>query len=429
MHMIGWLHALALFSGFYPPAALLFGLGQGSDLLFVITGSLLLLPIALSWTAIKKIRRLSLYLLTGLALSLGYGWLMRHVWSLSGTNPYQSFFLSFGLSSLLFMIRGYGRIKKGRIQKMLREMSSSCPEQTDCQDMEIPDFLDTPHPLQWILFALSYIAGALLKSSFYWRTIFCLFLADVFLCFAFQFMDGFYSFLKAHSRTANLPVKTMTRIVRIIFGMACAVLLLFILPSLLYGKEPLSNITFKPLEPLPIEQEFPEAMTPDSRYMAPEDFPDQEEMREPPKWLVFLSNLFMYLVSAAVIVAVLAAIYRACQNAGKFFASETEDEIQFLSKGFTDQNLLHQKSSLSSSKDMSASKKIRKYYKKSIQRGIKGAVPDSHTPAQLEKCAGFPDSGEYHYLHECYEKARYSQKGCTPEDAALLLHGKKPSPP
>ena len=74
--------------------------------------------------------------------------------------------------------------------------------------------------------------GALLKAPFYWHMIFYLFLADVFLCFIYRFVDGFYDFLKEHSHYANLPVKTMEKVVKIIFAIACVILLAFTLPSL-----------------------------------------------------------------------------------------------------------------------------------------------------------------------------------------------------
>lgn len=421
LRIVGWLHALMLFWCFYPFAALIFRLDSQTEKKFALTGLFLLLPIILSWYAIMKLKYLILYFFVSLVCSAGYALLGALAGSALGIGFYPAFAFSLLCSLLIFFIRGYGRIKKGQVQKMLRELPSADLTRVDYSELEVPVFLDTPSPLQWIYFALHYVLSALLKLSFYWHMIFYLFLADVFLCFIYLFTDSFYSFLHDHSKSANLPVKTMEKVVKIIFGIACVILLAFTLPSLLYGKEPLSNITFEKTEPL-------EEWVPESEPLAPqEEMPDwremidgEEEPKQPPAWLVFLSQVIFYLICVGAVLAILVLIYRACRSAGKFFASESEDEIRFLEKGFDDQKENIKKGKLPWLKETSANMRIRKYYKKLLRKGLKGKPQGSETPTQLESMAGISEDESRRLLHDCYEKARYSEEGCTMEEAGRL---------
>ena len=263
--------------------------------------------------------------------------------------------------------------------------------------------------------------GALLKAPFYWHMIFYLFLADVFLCFIYRFVDGFYDFLKEHSHYANLPVRTMEKVVRIIFAIACVILLAFTLPSLFYGKEPLSTLNFEPKQ---ASQEW----APEPESFSPENgMPDwlealsgEDEPKEPPKWLVLLSQVLFYLICTGAVAAILVIIYRACRKAGKFFASGTEDEICFIEKGFNDQGKELKKQRFPWFKETSANMRIRKYYKKYLRKGLKQRPAGSETPHELEALAGFSKNGSRSLLHNCYEKARYSKEGCSASEADEL---------
>lgn len=421
LRVIGWLHALMLFWCFYPFAALIFRLDNGTAKSFVLTGLLLLLPIILSWYAVMKLKYLILYFFVSLICSAGYALLGALSGSAPGIGFYPAAAFSLICSLLIFFIRGYGRIKKGQVQKMLKELPSADLTRVNYSELEVPVFLDTPSPLQWIYFALHYVLSALLKLPFYWHMIFYLFLADVFLCFIYLFTDSFYGFLQDHSQSANLPVKTMEKVVKIIFGIACVILLAFTLPALLYGKEPLSNITFEKTEAL--EEWIPEP----EPLVQQEEIPDWREMidgdletKKPPAWLVFLSQVIFYLVCVGVVLAILVLIYRACRNAGKFFASESEDEIRFLEKGFDDHKEHIKKGKLPWLRETSANMRIRKYYKKLLRKGLKDQPQGSETPTQLESMAGISEDENRHFLHNCYEKARYSEEGCTMEEAGLL---------
>lgn len=411
LKITGFLHALALFWVFYPLAACILQMDDRRGLTFSMSGIFLLVPIVLSSLGIKKIKHLIPYLLLGLLVSI----------FMEITGGILSTLLSF----LIFLIRTYSRIKKGQLRKALMEMPLSDTVKPDSgepavSELDIPVFLDVPHPVHWVFFGIHYVIGALLKSSLYWHMAFYLFLADVFLCFTYRYTENFYRFLREHERSANLPVPTMKKVIKIIFGMALLILLLFILPSLLYGKEPLSAITPKEYElpaDLPeMEDASPMGLSPDMAAF----FSENEEPSEPPLWLQHLFTLLFYLLSLGVGVAVLVMIYRACQRAGEFFAAESEDEIQFLEKDFSDQNFSLKKKKAFSSAALSANLRIRKYYKKTLRKALKDSPKGSETPFELENAAGLPENETRQLLHTCYEKARYSQSGCTEDEWHML---------
>ena len=65
----------------------------------------------------------------------------------------------------------------------------------------------------------------------------------------------------------------------------------------------------------------------------------------------------------------------------------------------------------------SPNKKIRRLYKKTIQKADKIRPIGTETPAELEEKAGLSKDFKMQKLHTYYEKARYSKDGCTKEEA------------
>lgn len=421
LRVCGWLHAAILFWCFYPLAARIFHLEGQRAVLFVLAGFSLLFPVIASWYMVMRVKYLFLYLLSGVFFSLVYGAAGELVGASLGVAPYLSggFFLL--LSSVIFLIRAGMRIKKGRVQKALAELPSADLTRVDYSGLDVPLFLDAPSFVHWIYLAVHYLLGAFLKLSLCWHTIFYLFLADVFICFIYQFMDSFYTFLREHSSAANLPVRTMEKVVRIIFTIACVILVAFTLPSLLYGKEPMSELTFKEKE---ISGQWQtQTPAPDAGQADMPDLQDllgDEEIKEPPRWLVLLSQALIYLTFAGMAAAALVIIYRVCRNAGKFFFSETEDDICFLERGFTDQNEGVGRRRLPFGRRLSPDQRIRRYYKKALRRGLKESPGGSETPHELENLAGLSRDETRQVLHDCYEKARYSAKGCTVGEAGMV---------
>lgn len=419
---IGWLHSLVLFLCFYPLAATIFGFAAETAVAYCLTGILLLVPIIISWYAVTYIRHMIFYILCALAVSCCFVRLAGAVGNIAGVGFYSTAVLSGILSFVLFLIRGCARVQKGMLQKRLEELSSYSPEKVDYRKLSVPVFLDAPHPTHWFFLGAQYVLGALMKSTVYWHMIYYLLVIDIFLCLAYRFPDGFIQFLHNHSRSANLPVKSMQKITRIIFVMSTVLLLLFVIPSFLYGKEPLSELESEPLETLFVN-EASDSWEED-RPVKPRSDSQNRNLSALSKADTYSFIVLIYLGSIGIVLALLTLIYHACKNAATYFASESEDEIEFLDKELPGRMKLLRKKGMRSKGDLPVNLWVRRYYKKTIRQALKEVPKGTETPAQLEEAAGLKKTEECLLLHSCYEKARYSLEGCTAEEAeAVRKHG------
>lgn len=70
--------------------------------------------------------------------------------------------------------------------------------------------------------------------------------------------------------------------------------------------------------------------------------------------------------------------------------------------------------------DFSPDARVRRIYRKVInrQRRKGQSVPVWMTPAEIENMVQLPEQESYRQLHAVYEKARYSEAGCTDEDVS-----------
>ena len=69
--------------------------------------------------------------------------------------------------------------------------------------------------------------------------------------------------------------------------------------------------------------------------------------------------------------------------------------------------------------DFSPNAKTRRIYRRCINRMKRRGqvVPENLTPAEIERLVNMPMEKKYVELHQIYEKARYSEVGCSEEDA------------
>lgn len=419
LRILGWVHALLLFWSFYPPIAILEEFDRDTTIAYCLTGILLLFPVILSWYAVYKIKYLFPYLLFSLPASLLFAWGNGMLGTYCETSFYAWAVPAFLFSLALFLIRGYIKIKKGKLQKLLRELPTSDLERVDYSELSLPLFLDVPHPAHWLLFLAHYITGALLKESFYWHMIFALLFADIFVCFAHQFLTGFHQFLRVHSSTANLPVKTMKKVLGILFGTALIILLLFTIPSLLYGRELLSELNPKEIEEVTPVLEKNEFQSVASVLKFPRSAAEADP-NTPPPWLKLLFDILFCLFCVISCSLVLMVIYHACKNAGAFFSSETEDDITFLEKDFTEIAQPLGKKVHFLPRSLSADMQIRKYYKKTLRKKLNVLPKGTETPSELETNAGLNETGPKEMLHNFYEKARYSNETCTAKESETV---------
>ncbi len=406
--VLSWAHVLLLCGSLYVLIAAVLGMSASEAARFLLSCLWLVIPAAGSWFLIRRTRTLIVYLLFSAAICAA-------LWLCTAS------ILTVAFSIFLFLARCAVRIKKGRIQRALKDMPAEAGAQLSVELWEIPTFLDEPSPIHFAVFGLGYL-GILPTGQYYLlRWMFFLLLAEVFICFMYHYLNRMWDFIRNNRKIANLPAAAIQRVGRVLLLMAAILLTLAVVPSVLYGREPLigwlQNIHALPAAPA---EDFAEMMmggqidTPDFGALA-------EAPAEPPVWLMVLSDVLMYVCVAAVVIILLVIIYHGCRNAARFFSQDEEDEILFL--GTESREAIHSARPAKRKRERRTSpdQKIRRFYKKTIRRALPQRPLGWETPRELEQKAGLSQTPQDQLLHDLYEKARYSETGCTQEDVQNLL--------
>ncbi len=408
MAVLSWFHVCLLFSGSYLLAAGIMKLSTGAAARYLANALWLLFPAVLSWFYIRKIRSLAVYL-AGSAAAAAV------LWFLSGSLQ------TVALAVAIFLLRCYTRVEKGRLQKEMQEMPGELGEGISKELWEIPTFLDEPVPVHWVLFLVFYLGILFTRQYFMLPWMFYLFLAEVFICFVSVYLHEMREFIKESQNIANLPVNRIRRVGTIILGIALIFLVLTVLPSVFYGREPLVDM---------LERMDAREIPPAER---PEDFGMEEggmggdidfsalagEPKEPPAWMEFLSKVFMFVCSVLMGVGMVVGVYRICRNTAGYFSQEEEDEVVFLG---TDEveglGRFLGRGRAAGERRGSPDWKIRRIYRRILRRRMKERPAGWEAPAELEEKAQLSAAEAADQLHSLYEKARYSQEGCSAEEAA-----------
>ena len=444
-----WIHAWVLFLGFYAFAAGFMELDGREALYFCAISLLLLIPTAASWFLIRKTKALWQFLIGGVVVCAVTYLAAKFCCSLfsqraavaiteavtasDGKSKFEhgispAFLESFSgvmtgfLAAVIFLIRGYVRIRKGQLKKAAQELPTGAMPLADKEAWEIPTILDEPKPIHFLWFIVQYGIGVLMKMPFYWHLMFYVLFADVFLCFFCQYLDGMHSFIRDHQKIANFPVETMQKTGKLILKIAVLLLVLFVLPSALYGKDPIAE-AIAGYEPKEIEStaemEMPEEETPQAAGQGDmSELLGEQEYKPMPAWIQNLFTGAMYLILVAVGAAILRAIYQNVRNAGKAFSEDEEDEVLFLHQGKDERENLPWRREKKEGY-LSPNMRIRRQYKKTIKKAGKYQPTGAETPAELEERNELSGDG-MRRLHNGYEKARYSREGCTKEEAEAL---------
>ncbi len=396
--VLSWVHLLLLAGALYLLESLVYETRTPQSLL--ADALWLAIPIVLSWVAIRALGSLVAYLAVGVAVCAGMAWLSHA-------------FLTAALSVSLFAIRGYARVKKGRANQLMREMPGAAGAQMPRDTWEIPTFLDRPSPGHWAWFVACYAACIYTKKVALLPWEFFLLFVDVFVCFVFSYLDHMWRFIRENRKLANLPAHSIQKVGGIVLFASAMALFVLVLPSALYGKEPL--VDFRPrMRPVPaarhVETESPQL---------PDNFDGADlsaiagEPVHLPAWLEAAAQIFLYLTVLAAAVGILAVLWRVCRNALSYFAQGEEDEIYFLGveeKSYLGRNGRGRRRGRA--QERAIDKKIRKLYKKKIRGALKVKPGGWETPTELENKAGLANEMQESNLHDLYERARYAPQGC-----------------
>lgn len=412
LELLTGIHTFLICIAPYPLIAGLCGLQAGDFVRFHALCLLLFIPILCSRFLIVHLKHLIPYLILSLALCAGIFYAAFYLGDFFPGGNQICGILTFCLSLFIFWNHAYARISYGKMKRDFQAMPGTS-QNFPFGEWEISVLFNIPSPVHWVWFALLYVAALFLKNSIALRILFFLTLADIVVWFLYHYSYTFYRFVRDNHTISNLPQATMKQVHKILGVVAVLFLAVFVLPALLYAKEPLESLSFENMQP---DTTMPPQMEPPINEM-PAEIPDGLEDLETkpafvvPGWLRTLASAFLYLVLLAAAAAVLLAIFRAVQNAGKAFAVEEDDEILFLN--VEDVNERTDSFAAQRRKDgwLSANARIRRRYKKRIQKATAGTPNTWATPTELEQNAGLTQEEDMRILHEDYEKARYSKEG------------------
>lgn len=410
LDILPWFHSLLLFAGIYPLFASLL-LFKGTAFFRISTaGVLMIIPIILSWVLLQRIPNAFLFMAGGILCTAATAF-TACLWGGFGKTSGQVCAVLTAIFSLfVFGIHAHTKAVYGNRKREFLEVHGDS-EPFELKEREIPCLLSCPKPYHWVWFTLLYIPGMLLHFTTYLYIMFAILFADIFICIGYHYISALYEYVRQNRRVASLPVAAMHQIHRLIGIIGALLLFLFLLPSLLYGREFEPDFTTdKPL--LHIEktvEEQPPESTPAGG--AGIDFREALDIqqKDDPKWILTLARILGYILSVLIVFTVIVTIIRGIRRFGKDFSVEEEDEVVFLKPDHGDRS--QRFFTLSGhKKHLSASQQIRRRYRRIILKATKWQPSLWATPSELEQNAALSDSAGMEELHDAYEKARYSEQ-------------------
>lgn len=400
LHILSLAHSLLLFEGLYLMAAGILDMNGMDGSRYPIQGLLTILPVAVSFLCMRKVNNIWLYLLSGGVMTV-------LMWKITGL-PFSGVVTAF-----IFLVRCYARVVRGRIRRQAEEMPGRDDALVIPELRDIRIFLDSPRVLQWIFFGVFYVGIIATGQITYLKPMFWVFVLEIFVCFAYGYLENQYAFIEENQKISNLPVQTIRRVGKAVFVVMIAVLALFVLPSVIYGKEPLANL---PSMEHRVEGTGSHVQTSGNR-MGDILLKLQSETEPAPVWLTELLRIAGILVEVFIALVVIFFVICFVRNLMRSYGAPEEDEIIFLGREKEDQ-ISRAKGDRGGKKEgyWSPNQKIRRIYKKTIEKGLAKKPKGSETPRELEQAADLNNPDES--FHELYEKARYSEKGCSAQEAA-----------
>ena len=143
----------------------------------------------------------------------------------------------------------------------------------------------------------------------------------------------------------------------------------------------------------------------------------QQEFGEPPKM-----NPVVQFILGAVLCVIgggfgVYLLYLVIRNFRGTFVDQ-RDVVQFLGRDTEDEEepLPQERVRGPAVWDRSPNAQVRRKYRRAVLRSAKEAPPQWASPQEIETRAGLEDR----QLHRLYEKARYSQEGCTSQESRSL---------
>ena len=388
--------------------AMVHGAVHGEDLLYYwVRGLVILVPFALTFFAANWVKHLITYLIIGvfsvaLMVILPYSFVEKLILAI--------------LSVLLVLVRMGSRVSNTE------------------------NILDIPAPAGALLFVFLFIVSVFLKNEELQNLLYWLGFGYVVLLFLYMNFSHLRAFMHEREETANLPVSLMKKTNRRMLSLFLLVTILMMLIIPLLPVDKIAEAAGKAVKAFfawlasfaPEAQEAVETMAESAPQEAggPMMLP---EASPTPRWLEIIQEVLFRLFSSAVLIALAAGIGMLIYNLFKRFYRPRTTTFEEDSTG--DEKELLDFSAKGSAKAQRESffdrfkpnAWVRRFYRKSLLKSLAASgtkadnIPSSSTPSELEAYCRLPaDEERTAVLHALYEKARYSETGCTSEDVSRL---------
>lgn len=288
--------------------------------------------------------------------------------------------------------------------------------------------MTTAHTLLALVLGAAYAAGLYLPDNALEETAYCGIFLLILEYIVHKNLNAAYHFLDNATEASTLPAQQIkgVNLAMMAFHTSVTAIAMFLVPRLrpdrlLIWLRDTAVWLIRFLVSLLSREKTPAAPLPQTQASVPDKPLLPFEPSEVPVWLSFLLSVVEFLCRILVIALFAAALCYGIRCLYKRFIDRQryEGELrEFISPDANKQRLraVHKSSGHTALwKDFSPNAGIRKLYIKTLNRAKpKHAVySSSGTPAQLEQQAF---EKQLDPLHHYYEKARYSQEGCSKAD-------------
>ena len=298
--------------------------------------------------------------------------------------------------------------------------------------------LDSPHMAVVILFAVFYLIGLLAGNSFVSTLNYYLAFAYVIFILIYTNFLNLEGYLNVNKDVENIPVRKIGRTnnLMLLGYLGLTVTLMLVMP--LVGLDKAIIGLGKGILALIRRLAALRNGTPDDDIVVESEVEGGGEMSggmpdfggsETPLWLTALYHAMevaLLVVAGIVVVAAIAfAIYRLVKA---FYRpiKENSDEQEFIDPEDDDREYAEPQGGFFQRVrdiiDPTPTAAVRRLYRRRIKKQ-KVDFSEALTPDEIESAVGLSDGPERQILHEVYEKARYSERGCSEADLQRMRKG------
>ena len=399
MQGICWIHATLILA---LPIPLLYALDISEELqstgLTYVKHLLIIIPIIISEKAVKKLRSLFAFGLSGIVMICGMGALM---WLAGGIGSQTEMMR---VCDTIFAMIGTLLVVCLRFRDRMNDDRQQKEEDPYWQPKE--SFLNRPGFAALWYFAVIYALGLGFTSPKVCNEVFFSSILYVFLIFVYQFIQGTERYFELNKRVSKLPKKRIYGISAGVLGIFLIGLLLCMLPSILMA----SYRPYTDIRNWFAHEETVADWTLDYGNVTTDNgsgnmdwlLGEQEEAPQMPAWVDSIFQGIAGLVLVCIVIAIFKHIREIFYNFRKNY-DENGDRIEELNDLDESEYFIPSVSEQPSDKEEA---QIRRRYKKEIRKRRKEMPGRYESPTELEHNAGLQDME----LHALYEAARYAKK-------------------